>query len=287
MKTILFLLLLSLSVNSSAVLNRKTNSMDSVVHSIDFLFDIARGNVKGYTHVNRFGKTENADSGIPTDVWDGATATVIWVAPTTARVHNISSSSASDDGAPVGVGARTVRVSGLTSWAVKEVSEDVILNGTTDVATVNSYVIINTMMVLTNGATSVNVGDIDATAVTDGTITAQIKAGLGQTQTTVYGIPSVQDGYITKLYAIGKKAGGATKLINTALLCNLHPDVELLNFLSQETGAITGTGGPGFKMLFNPYKRVPGPAILKIQVNSDTADAEISSGFDIILVDNE
>ena len=33
---------------------------------------IAAGNVPGYSHVNKFGNTSNADEGVLTDVWDAS-----------------------------------------------------------------------------------------------------------------------------------------------------------------------------------------------------------------------
>jgi len=175
----------------------------------------------------------------------------------------------------------------LTSWTTKEVSEDIILDGTTDVPTVNSYVIIHRMKVLTNGATNINVGDIAATAVTDATVTAQIKIGFGQTQMAIYGVPSIQDVYITSFYAIGRKGGGTSKLIDIDLKINEHPDVELLGFVGKESGAVTGATGQGLKISFEPFKKISGPAIIKLQANSDTANSEVSAGFNVILVDNQ
>jgi hypothetical protein len=55
---------------------------------------IAKGDVPGHKSVNKFGRTTNADSADPTDIWDRANATndqAIWLAPTAARVHAIAS----------------------------------------------------------------------------------------------------------------------------------------------------------------------------------------------------
>jgi hypothetical protein len=174
------------------------------------------GHISGYRTVNKFGRANNVDAA-PTDIWDMANTVqdeALWVAPTQARIHDIVSTDAGDDGDPAGVGARTLRVFGLTDWDTAEVSEDIVLNGTTNVPTVNAYVIIHRMMVLTKGATSVNVGNITATAQTDGTVTAEIYAGQGQTQMAIYGIPSTQAAYMTAYWAsLNKGTEGAADIL--------------------------------------------------------------------------
>jgi len=65
----------------------------------DPLLEIPRGNILGVTSVNKYGRSTNVDNGVDTDVWDRANAVDdqdIWVAPTTERIHQIVSSSASD-----------------------------------------------------------------------------------------------------------------------------------------------------------------------------------------------
>ncbi len=253
----------------------------------DLMLEIARPvrNTSGMSRENKFGRSTNVDSGVDTDLWDGANATDdidIWIAPTQARIHNIASSSASDDGDPVGVGARTIEVFGLTSWSTVEVGEIIELNGVGNVPTVNSYVIIHRMRVLTKGATSINVGVITATAATDGTITAQINAGQGQTQMAIYGIPSGFTLYLTQIYAGILKTGSAG-FADCSLMVNPNPDVELLNFRTEHTfgASSTGTSQPGVP--FRPYKPVQGPSIVKIQANGSAGNLDVDGGFDAIL----
>jgi len=251
---------------------------------------VAQGNIPGSYAVNKFGRNIEIDSGVTADIWDGGYTlasggtSLIWVVPTQARIHDIVSSSASDDGSPAGVGARTLRVYGLTSWDTAEVSEDIILNGTTNVPTVNSYVIIHRAEVLTKGATNVNVGTITATAQTDNTITAKIEIGKGQTLMAIYGIPSTQKLYLSKIHAsvLGKATGSA----DIALLANPEPNAELLNFVFKHTFGIVASGGNPSVQLFSPPKRIDGPAIIKIQAVAAANDTDISAGFDGILVSN-
>lgn len=247
--------------------------------------ELANGVFSGYSHINKFGKSTNVDSGVDTDIWDRANAVDdddIWTAPTQARIHNIASSSGSDDGDPVGVGARTLRVFGLTSWGAKEVSEDITLDGVTPVATSNAYVIIHRMQVLTKGATAANVGIITATAAVDGTVTAQINAGEGQTQMAIYGVPSVQVAYMTHYYA---SLLWLTDAVGISVLVNPEPDSELLNFLVKHTQAIVAVGTSYFSHPFMPYFRIPGPAIIKIQGRGSANNLDVSAGFDLILKD--
>lgn len=254
----------------------------------DPMLDIARGLVTGVSHVNKFGTTSNADSGVVTDLWDGANATDdidIWVAPTAARIHQIVSTSASDDGSPVGVGARTIRIWGLKTWSLAETSEDITMNGTTNVPTANSYVIIHRMEVLTKGATSSNVGVITAIADTDGTLTAQIKVGHGATEMAIHGIPDIQVAYCTAYYASLIKNASATN-VELNLVFNPEPDVELLDFIFKNDMGLESVGTSYSRQPFKPYMKLVGPGILKLEGNTDAANTTLSGGFDLILVDN-
>ena len=257
--------------------------------SVDYFIETVSNNLAGITYIDKFGRNIEIDAGVVADIWDGGNTgdeALIWVAPTTARTHNIKSSSTSDDGDPVGVGARTIKVFGLTDWGTAEVAEDITLNGTSNVATANSYVIIHRMKVLTKGATDVNVGLITATAQTDGTITAQIRAGQGQTQMAIYGIPSTQTLYLGRFYANVNKAGGAAGLVDVALCYNPEPDSELKNFLVKHTFGLQTVGTSALTIPYYTPKKFAGPGILKAQVTSGTENMDLSAGFDGVLINN-
>jgi len=255
----------------------------------DFMLEVSAGNVPSHSGVCKFGRNTVIASAAVADIWDnGQTGgNLIWDAPTSAVNHNIVSTSTSDDGSPAGVGARTIQVYGLTDWGSKETSEVITMNGTTNVPTVNSYVIIHRMKVLTKGATSSNVGTIKATAIGGGgLVTAQINVGKGQTQMAICGIPSTQTAYMTHYYASANKAGGTTGLANIRLLVNPEPNTELINFVHKHTQALIATGNSYIRHEYQPYFKIPGPAIIKMQALSGAADMDISAGFDLILVDN-
>ena len=254
---------------------------DSMVSSFDL--EVSRGNVTGVKTVNKFGRcVDNVDSA-DTDIWDGASGgTIIWVAPTEARIHSIVSGSANDDD-NAGTGAYSVTVYGLTDWDTAEVSETVLLAGVTPVNTVNSYVIIH-RMVCNFGATSTtsNAGIITATAATDATVTAQIAAGEGQTQMAIYGIPSTQSFYMNDAY------GGVNRAVsagcNMTILFNPSPDVSLTTFLVKSTFPAQSAGETLSERIFKPPAKFAGPGILKMQGNGTTVNLDVSAGFGGYLV---
>lgn len=262
----------------------------------EFLLEVAKGNVAGHYAVNKFGRNIEVDAAVTADIWDGGHTlasggtSLIWVAPTQARVHQLVSTSTDDNGDPAGVGARTVEVFYLTDWDTKETSIVKTMNGTTNVA-LPSLVMINRMKVLTKGVTSSNVGIITATADTDGTVTSRINVGKGQTQQTVFGFPSTQKLYIYGVYAYANKAGGAAGLADVDLLLNPEPSDEILNFIIKHPGlGLQTVGTSGSSVPFHVPKSIfggNGGGLVKMQALSDSANMDISSGFSGLLIDNE
>jgi hypothetical protein len=260
-------------------------SYESIRGAKDFLLEVARGLYDNISYINKFGRSPNVDSGVDTDIWNRANATdnqVIWIAPTAPRRHNIVSTSTNDING--GTGARTLRVFGLKDWNSSPVTEVVTMNGTTDVSTVNDYVILYKMEVLTKGSTSSNVGTITATAEGDDTITAQIQPDVGQNQMAIFGIPSIQNCYVFSYYASFLKSGGATGSVDISIKVNPEPDVEPINFITKHTHGLISTGTTHFQHQLHPYLKIPGPAVIKIQGNGSVANLDVSAGFNAIIV---
>ena len=260
----------------------------------DMMLLIARGLRVGMSKVNKYGKATDGIQTTPTDVWDRADSDAtqqIWLAPTAARIHTVASSSAADDGTPegAGVGAQAVRVWYLPDWDTKETFEDVVLNGLTGVAMLNAAVIIHRMKVIPVGVTyNINVGDICATAAVDGTITACVNAGEGQSQMAIYGIPSVQTGYMPNYDVNAHNTGNPSTVIETefTMMVNEHPDLNTTTFLGKSNMGLIASGTTHVHKQYSPYKTIPGPAIIKFQAIATAADTEATAEFDLILVDN-
>jgi len=255
--------------------------LDGAQHTVGIPLLISAGLVSRFRGLNKFGRALDADSGVLTDIWDGANSTTgqpIWLAPTAARIHALVSTDAADTG-PAGNGAHTVQLYGLQTWGSPETSEVITLAGATPVNTANSYVIVHRVKVTSFGSSGPNAGTISVTAATDSTLTAQINPGDGQTQMAIYGVPSGQSLFMTQYYASLNKAvknAGA----DARLVINPIPDDQPAGFIVKHTmGAVSeGSGSVGHK--YDPLFRIDGPAIIKLQVTTDTANSAADGGFD-------
>jgi len=254
----------------------------------DFGIEVAMGRIPGFAKINKFGEALDCDSGVPTDLWDGANgalSTDIWVPPTQARIHALSSSSAND--AAAGTGLRTCKVYGLTSWTAKETSETVTMNGTGNTNTTNSYVIIHRIKGLTWGTGGVNAGDITATAATDATITAGILAGQNQTQMMIYGWSSLQDLHVKLFQAELVKNTGTTQRGDAEILYMSDPATNVVDNTAwtKKENFLLAEGENPWTHQYDPPKSFPGPGIVKIQVTANTNGTKAIGAMDAYLAD--
>ena len=163
-----------------------------------FELQVARGQVDGHKALFKFGINGDVGTSVET-VWaQGGT----YVYPASATVMKISSSSADD--AAAGTGARTISIAGLDA-SYNEISETVILDGQTSVNTVNSYLRISRMFVVTAGSGATAAGTIYAGTgtVTSGvpaTVYGMIALNANQTQMAFWTVPAGYTLYLTGLF---------------------------------------------------------------------------------------
>lgn len=240
----------------------------------DFAVEVSRG-VAHYSAVNKFGKNPDVDTGAPEDIWDGGG---LWVAPTDARLHDIVSTSINDDGAPVGTGARTLSVEGLdANW--DGISETIVLDGTTNVPTTNTYRRIFRMRVLTAGSGGVNAGIITATAQTDATITAQINIGNNQTLMAIYTVPNAKTGHIKSLFAA--IANGTITIIDVQMWVR---DAENDGaWMLKHEFSIARNAVATFQHIFDPAKRIESKYDVRLTVITSVNNAVVDGGFDLVI----
>ncbi len=254
-----------------------------------FYLELARGNVSNVSAINKFGRNPDIDQigsvttvKIGRDIWDlGIAGATMWLPPTTARTHQIASSNDEDGGAGGDTGALTLRIFGLDANYVFQ-QEDVTLNGTTNVATASTYTMIHRMYVLTAGSTGRNLGNIDATADSDTTVTARITIDNNQTAMAIFQIPGNKTGYMLNAYASLHKAGGATTFADAALMIMEFGATWRL----QDSFPAATEGSPRIQHDWAVPFVVPAKAYIKIVGNPSKDAQDMSGGFDVVLMDN-
>ena len=154
-----------------------------------FDLQVGRGMISGHQPVQIFGYSTTVGSTALGPLWEGLTLSGgTYAYPSSAGQVVLVSSSASD------TSALSVQIQGLDA-SYNLLSETIALNGTTNVTSVNSYFRINGLFI-TNGT---NVGTITAKIAT--VLYAQINPGVGQTQMSIYTVPSGYSFYLTYVQA--------------------------------------------------------------------------------------
>jgi len=142
-----------------------------------FELQVSRGQITWHEPLNLFGNTTSLGSTAFGPLWEGLTGTGgAYAYPASAVIMTIASSSASDT-------AVTIRINGLGAGFVLQ-TEDVALNGTSNVLTTKSFLRINSMQTIAGNA----VGNV--TAINGGVTYARITAGNGNTQMSLYTVPA-------------------------------------------------------------------------------------------------
>lgn len=170
------------------------------IYSAPWDMQVARGKVQGVTQVNVFGYSTTID-GTFIPAWENGT---VYAFPAAAVNMRVVSSSASDNT------AASITINGLdANWNL--LSETIYLNGTSTVTTVNQFLRINSILMVSPGTGQVtNVGTITLTNGS-GTIHGQINPGVGRMQNSWYSVPAGHGLYIQNINAFT----GETKQGNT------------------------------------------------------------------------
>jgi len=149
-----------------------------------FDLQVSRGQISGHSTLSLFGY-QSAVGNTKIPVWENATA---YTYITSASTLTLVSTSASDDT------VAKVLISGLDS-SFNPISETLALNGTSGVTTVNSYFRVNSLLMTTPGTSqTTNVGTI--TLKQSSNVIAQINAGIGKSQMSIYTVPAGYSFYL-------------------------------------------------------------------------------------------
>jgi len=243
-----------------------------------FELQVARGQITWHKPLFKFGINGDVGTSVET-VWaQGGT----YAYPSVASVMKISSSSADD--ASAGTGARTISISGLDA-DYNEISEVVILNGQTAVDTVNSYLRINRIYVVTAGSGETAAGTIYAGT---GTVTSGVPAniygmvaiGANQTQMAFWTVPAGYTLYLTGLFYT---SGNTT--------ANAYTNFQLIQrplggvFRQQSSSRTPGNGD--FVLDLHTPLSFPEKTDLQIRAVASSGASSVSAEFEGIYIKND
>jgi len=181
---------------------------------------------------------------------------------------------------PAQTGAATVFIRALDS-SLLEISEFVVLNGTTTVATVQNMLRINRMRVVGAGSNQGAVGILTATTtgepVTD-VITCAIIDGDNVSLQAIATIPSNKDAFLKDWRgSLSKKTAGVANL-----RLRLGP-INKVSFV-EDTISISSTGSSDFTTDMD-LTRIPGGTDVRIEADVDTNNMGVSAALNMIFVD--
>jgi len=248
---------------------------------------IAKGDVTGYSSIQKFANAPDFDeSDGEVTIWDGAEDGTAWelmsyVYSTTADIDSISSSDAGD--------TQEITVIGLDT-NYNKVTQSVTLNGQTRVALSTSLIRVyrayNNSSVDLTGHVIVYVNTaLTAGVPTDKTkIRAIIDPVNQQTEMAVYTVPAGKTGYLVRGYASTAGASKSSEYIIKFLAREFGKVFRLQNINS-----ISDTGNSIIVLDYFVPLKIEEKTDLEVRVSATAVGAtkaSISSGFDIILVDN-
>ena len=239
----------------------------------EFALEVSKGNITGHTRLSLIARNA-AVTMTEVTTWPESTD---YTFPAAASTMTVSSDSASD--ATAGVGARTVLISGLDSNYVA-VSETINPNGTTGTTTSNSYLRINSLLIVTTGSSNFNVGTI---YIGTGTITA--------------GKPAVVVNLMTA--EIGASTSGfyTTAASNYAGFVNTNATVDAVKLVISKVCVHTEAGvrvcaaetliADGVNLGFTwPTPLIPPKSDIELRARVDTGTGGVSINLGFVLIDS-
>jgi len=241
----------------------------------DIMLEIPRGLISNMSSINKFGNNPDIEADTVEDVWDGGGDY-----PFTDTVDITHISEDSDQVADRGV---LIEVQGLDSnWDLVVQTKNLdVTDSSIPVELDTPLIRVFRMKVLANIILldNVTISNIGVTV-----IYGIISAGNNQTLMSIYTVPRNKTAYMVSYYCdyvrtLAKDPDAIDYTLKTADRLN---DYE---FQIKSAKGVPGNG-VGFQHFFNPYFKVTEMSDLEISARPGSKDADVHSGFDLILVDN-
>lgn len=250
----------------------------SYLRNRDFYFDVANGAIPGHAGVNKFGNNGALATSSTETVWDGSNT---YTFPATADATHLRQ--AVNQAAMQG---ETVEVQGLdTNYDL--VVQNVVLDGTDTTTPVALSTALRRVFRMKVMSAVVTDQDVELRNVGGGTTYALIQAGYNQTLMAIYTVPAGKTGYVNAYWSsLNKDSGGGDPDV---IIRMWHQDNQ--NGYAPQLKHIIGLDSDAtshFTHHFRPPLVVGQKTDIYLTVTnlSSTATADVSAGFDLVLVDN-
>lgn len=248
----------------------------SVVSLADPHLEIARGNIKGQSGVNKFGMNPAIAKNTTEDVWSGGGT---YSFPGTADITHISQAADQET-----MRGETIEVEGLdTNWNLTVQTVD--LNGADTSTAVVLTTALRRVFRMTVQANVVTDQDVNLKNVGAGTTYGVITAGDNQTAMAIYTVPNGVTAYMTRYWGdlsedIAANPRSVLFDLQTADRDNSYAfRVQMHKAVSLE--------GNAFEFPFRPYLQITQKTDIKVAAHvTNDFSAHVHAGFDLILVDN-
>jgi hypothetical protein len=242
-----------------------------------FELQVSRGQITWHETLFQFGINGAVGTTFET-IW---TASSVYSYLSAATVIKVSSDNADD--AAAGTGARTIQINGLDG-DYNEISEVVTLNGQTAVNTVNSFLRVFEILVLTAGSGGIAAGIVYAGTgtVTSGVpanVYATIPAGYNKSEMALWTVPAGYTAYITS-YAFTSASATANNIVTGAMA--IRPLGGVFSF--EATAKMNG--GNSFDRHFDTYLVVQEKSDVEMRAAA-TATAQVTGEFHVIYIKND
>lgn len=251
----------------------RTSRPSTLLHDPVF---ISRGEVDGYSYIQKFGRNPAVASGVQEVIWDQGDAAYTY--ESSAVTLYASSSNTNDD--------ETIEVQGLdANWRLQTV--EVTVNGFTSVALSGTW---RRVFRAKNISATTPEGDIyistDSDAGADGIpdtasqIKAKIIQGNNQTNMAIYTVPAGYKGYLTGWYVSMLRATGTTA---TAADVDIFRRNAGSVFRSTQPIGIQNTGSGIHKFDFPVPLELAAKTDVEVRAQP-SADSDVAAGFTILLI---
>lgn len=229
----------------------------------DFRVNIARGLVKGTSHIHKFGAVPSMSNGTTGTIWDKNDTLYPWSVWSAASVINIDRSDAADAN-------KIITVVGLDA-NYNQITENITLTNATNNTSTNQFIRVFRAYVV-DGST--NVGNINIQV--NSTDVAIIVAGKGQTLMAIYTIPAGYTGFLMQGTATAQAGSDATG----DMFVRYYGQSS---FRVGHSFEVSGAGGQYFYNFPVPIP-IPEKSDIDVRIAVRTNNGRYTAAFDVVLI---